>query len=88
MLRVLTTTLHLGLVVGLWERLFLPSHLWHGSVGGIEQLGLLVEQKSIVCAVAAYLGSIVRSLQHHRAVAELLDQAVLPLDGFNTSATG
>jgi hypothetical protein len=31
----------------------------------------------------AYLGSVLRNLQHHRAVSELLDQTILSLDGCN-----
>lgn len=64
MFGILTTSLHLGLIVRLWERLFLTGHAWDGPIGGIVKLG-----------------PVMSLLQHNRAVAELLDEAVFSLDG-------
>lgn len=38
MLRILAASLHFGLVVRLWEVLFLASDLGRGSVRGVEEL--------------------------------------------------
>lgn len=64
MLGILTASLHLGLVVWLWERLLLTSHVWDRPIGGIIKLG-----------------PVVSLLQHDRAVAELLHETVLSLNG-------
>jgi len=78
MLSVLAAALHLGLVVGLRERLLLASEIRPGSIGGVVELGCQPECK--MRQRGTHLGPVVRRLQHDGAVAELLNKAILPLD--------
>jgi hypothetical protein len=84
MLSILAAALHLGLVVGLRERLLLASEIRPGSVRGVVELRLLVRVQYGATG-GAHLGPVVRRLQHDGAVAELLNKAILALDRFEES---
>ena len=86
MLSILAAPLHLRLVVGLRERLFLSSQVRARSVGGEVKLDMLALNRQLA-RCSTYLGAVVGSLKHNRAVAEFLDQAVLSLDGFRMLAS-
>lgn len=82
MLRILTASLHLRLIVWHREELLHASHLWHGSIRGIIKLPTLALSKSNSSSVELpYFGTIMGCLQHHRAVSKLLNKAVFALDG-------
>lgn len=42
MLRVLTASLHLGLIVWHWEDLLDTSQLWHGTIRGVIEFGAVM----------------------------------------------
>lgn len=82
MLRVLTASLHLGLIVWHWEDLLDTSQLWHGTIRGVIELLTSALLKCNTSPVELpYFGAVMVCLQHHRAVSKLLNKAVLALDG-------
>ena len=87
MLSILAAALHLGLIVRLGERLLLSSEVRSGSVGCEIQLRTISKHSTINrIGVVSHLRPIVRRFQHDGTVAELLNEAVLSLDGFEKSA--
>jgi hypothetical protein len=81
---VLAAALHLGLVVRLRELLLLASHVRRRAVESEVQLQeLLVKEGDSIRFI--HLRPIMRGLEHDRTVAELLNEAVLALDGCESS---
>ena len=82
MLGVLAASLHLRLIVWNREDLLDTSQLRHRSIRGVVKLSMLASAKrSTSLAEWTHLGAVMVRLQHHRAVAELLNKAVFALDG-------
>lgn len=80
MLSILARSLHLRVVVRTGERLLTANQLLILAMLSVEQLGTLEKEQKMV-EETAYLRTVVFRLQHHRRVSELLNKAVLALNG-------
>jgi hypothetical protein len=85
-LSIFAAALHLGLVVRLWKRLLLTRQIGSGSVEG--EIELKVSAKADSPEGIPYLRTVVRRLQHNRAVTELLNETILSLDRLVKSIHG